>query len=116
MGLKSPIIDAANQLKKDIVVDEEAFEKAAKGFEELSQKIDSLITNVQDMLIQLGIGWNTPAGRKYIESCQGYLLVQLAAQKVVCAHVSENLRTARALYRSVFEEYSTVINELNSGD
>lgn len=101
---------------KDIVLDEEAFSKAINDFEELGNKLQKLQKDIKEMLDSLKAGFDTPAGRKFLSSCETNLNVPLDAQEKVIRHISTTLTESRQAYESVFSEYSalqSVINNLN---
>ncbi|SDA23144.1 hypothetical protein SAMN02910447_02291 [Ruminococcus sp. YE71] len=92
-------------LGKNIVLDEEEFTKASEDFKELAGKIDSLYKDITDMLTDIKTGFDSPAGKKFVNSCENALLEPLERQKTVVTHIADNLTSARNSYRSVFEEY-----------
>lgn len=101
-------------LTKSIVLDEEAFAKAASDFEDLSQKINSLRKDIESMLDDLQRGFDSPAGRKFMDSCRNNLIKPMEEQKIVVDHISETLRKCTDAYRSVFDEYREVVSFINS--
>jgi uncharacterized protein YukE len=101
-------------LTKSIVLDEEAFTKASNDFDDLSQKINSLRKDIESMLDDLQRGFDTPAGRKFMDSCRNNLLKPMEEQKIVVDHISETLRKCTDAYRSVFEEYRDLVSFINS--
>ena len=98
----------------NIVIEEEAFTTAANEFDELSGKIDSLMKDINEMLNDLKTGFDTPAGHKFVKSCESTLLEPLKQQRIVVTHISENLKTAKTMYESVFNEYREVVNAMNT--
>ena len=106
--------DAA--IKRDILLDEEAFTTAASEFEQLAGKIESLRREIEEMLNGLKTGFDTPAGRKFVQSCESTLLDPLEKQRIVVEHISQNLGTAKSMYQSVFDEYREVAQLMNSAD
>lgn len=62
------VIDVA--FSEDIVLDEEAFDKAIEDFSALSDKLQRLRLEVEDMISTLRVGFDTPAGAKFIKSCE----------------------------------------------
>lgn len=89
----------------DIVIDEEAFSTAASDLDQLSTRLQKLREDTMNMIDDLKTGWNTPAGRKFIQACELYLYQPLYDQKIVLDHISQTLADARTEYSSVFEEY-----------
>lgn len=102
---------------KDIVLDEAAFQTAISEFAGLSDQLQQLRNDVEDMLNSLKAGFDTPAGRKFISSCEQHLYKPLDDQKLVLDHISETLLESKQAYDSVFrefEELQSVINQVNS--
>lgn len=99
---------------EDIVLDEEAFATAVADFSDLSQKLQNLRAEVEEMINDLKQGFNTPAGRKFIDSCEKNLFRPLDAQKIVIEHISETLNESKSAYESVFREYEALQNMINS--
>lgn len=95
---------------KDMVLDDVEFAKAKSDLDALGRNMDKLKTDIEDMLSVLKKGFDTPAGHKFISSCENNLLKPLQQQKLVIDHVAENLEYAKSEYTSVFEKYK----ELNS--
>ena len=62
-----------NLFSKDILLDDGAFETAAKEFIELSNDMNTLKTEINDLLTELKKGFDTPAGKKFMESCESGL-------------------------------------------
>lgn len=97
----------------DIVLDEEAFSQAIKDFSELSNQLDDLRSDLENMITTLKEGFDTPAGRKFISSCEKNLFEPLSEQKLVLDHISETLSESRQAYESVFREYEALQAEIN---
>ena len=92
-------------MRYDILLDEEAFDKAAGKMTILSKDMKALKTDINNLLEELKTGFDTPAGDKFLKSCEEGVLKALEDQANVIEHVSGNLKTARQSYKSVFEEY-----------
>lgn len=92
----------------DILLDENAFDTAAGEMATLSKDMKALKTDIDNLLKELKTGFDTPAGEKFLKSCEDGLLKALEDQANVIEHVSENLKTARRSYQSVFEEYKNL--------
>lgn len=90
---------------KDILLDDEAFRNAAAEFIQLSNDMNLLKKDIQDLLDELKTGFDTPAGKKFMEVCESGLLKALEDQANVIEHVSGNLKSAKNSYQSVFAEY-----------
>lgn len=98
----------------DILLDEEAFINASKQLEQLSKDIKALEENVRKELGNLQQGFQTPAGEKFIESCETHLLKPLSDQTIVIEHVAKNLVTAKNKYETVFKEYKQLNDNINN--
>jgi len=101
-------------LSKDIVLDEAAFEKAINDFSELSVKLQVLRSDIEELLGVLKGGFDTPAGRKFISSCENNLLEPLDRQKLVIEHISSTLSDVKGAYSTVFTEYANLNKTINS--
>lgn len=102
---------------QDIVLDEEAFNTAVTEFAELSGKLQKLRNDIEDMLNTLKDGFDTPAGRKFLNACESNLFMPLDDQKLVLDHISSTLASSRQAYQSVFREYESLqaaINQVNN--
>lgn len=100
--------------RQDIVLDESAFNKASSDFDTLGSDLKKLRDEIEDMLEELKEGFDTPAGRKFINSCKKNLIEPLDQQKLVIEHVSQNIRTAKDKYSSVFEDYRSLNSLIKS--
>ncbi len=99
---------------QDMILDEEAFEKAANDFESLSEQLNSLRRDIEEMINELKAGFDTPAGVKFINSCEKNLFKPLDDQKLVIDHIKETLKTSRQQYQSVFDEYESLRETINN--
>lgn len=99
---------------QDIVLDEEAFDRAIEDFAALSEQLKQLRTDIEEMLNGLKEGFNTPAGVKFINSCEKNLYEPLDAQKLVLDHISSTLSESKQAYSSVFSEYESLKNTINN--
>ena len=106
----------SQDLDKNFVIDEEAFERASERLLELSQDITALRNKVNQLLEDLKAGFDTPAGKKFFRSCGNTLIAPMDDQSRIIQHVAENLRIARAEYQSVFEEYRALNNAINNAN
>lgn len=89
----------------DIVLNEEAFQTAAKGLEDLSKRIAKLRTTIEGDMNSLQTGFNTPAGRKFLKACNESIYQPIDKQKLVLEHISQTLNNAKDQYSTVFAEY-----------
>lgn len=106
-----------NVFSSDIVLDEDAFNTAISEFAQLSNKLQNLRQDIEDMLNILKIGFNTPAGAKFLNACEVNLFGPLDAQKLVLDHISSTLKDSKQAYESVFREYEELqaaINQVNN--
>lgn len=99
---------------KDILLDEEAFNKASEGLSELAEKMRTLKTDISNQLENLKEGFDTAAGDKFFRACGNKLLQPMEDQCLVIEHVSLNLRTAKNSYDSVFSEYEELNTSINN--
>lgn len=98
----------------DIVLDQEAFNKAISDFSALSTRLENLRADVEDILETLETGFDTPAGRKFIKSCKSNLVNPLNDQKLVIDHIYESLTESQKAYESVFSEYQDLNSTITS--
>ena len=99
-------------LGQEVVLDEEAFTKAARNMTELAGKMDGLRNRISGLLAELQKGFQTPAGEKFFKACGSTLLQPLDDQKRVINHVSENLTIAQQSYQSVFQEFEKLNRQI----
>lgn len=98
---------------KDILLNDEAFDKAVEDFKALSVSLQELRGKVESMMKTLETGFNTPAGRKFIRSCQDNLFQPLDDQKLVLEHICESLESVKDTYAPVFTEYDELTKSIN---
>ena len=98
----------------DVVLDDAAFEKAIADFSDLAVQLQSLRDDIVDLLDVLKKGFDTPAGRKIIRSCEDNLLQPLDKQKLVIDHISTTLNDVKTAYATVFTEYGTLNTTIQS--
>ncbi len=106
--------DIALGLYGDVLLDDSAFSKAISDFAELAVKIQSLRDDVEGLLEMLKKGFDTPAGRKFVNSCENNLLEPLDRQKLVIEHISSTLNDVKGEYSTVFTEYQSLNNTIRS--
>lgn len=99
---------------KDIVLDDDEFQKAIDRFNKLSERINTLHNDVSASLDDLRAGFDTPAGHKFFEVCGNKLLDPMKDQARVIQHVSDNLRDATNSYQSVFDEFIELNNSIRN--
>lgn len=103
----------ANYLfSKDIVLDQEAFDRAISSFKSISADIQSLQNDINAQLDLLAVGYNTAAGRKFVNTCRETILKIMKEQTDIVDHVSENLQSAKSEYEQVFAAYNAMNNKL----
>ncbi len=91
--------------KKDIILDDQAFDDAVREFNDLKEHLAKLRKDLEEMIEILEDGFNTPAGAKFINSVEANLFVPLDDQGKVINHIADSLNQAKTKYQSVFEEY-----------
>ncbi len=101
---------------QDIVLDEAAFDTAIADFEALGQKLETLRLDLEEMMTILKAGFDTPAGVKFINSCEEHLYRPLDDQKLVLQHISATLRESKLAYESVFREYEALQATINQAN
>ena len=99
---------------QDIVLDEEAFDKAIEDFATLSGQLQQLRVDIEEAIEGLKSGFNTPAGVKFINSCEENLYEPLEAQELVLDHISSTLLESKQAYSTVFTEYENLKNAINN--
>lgn len=92
----------------DIVLDDAAFDKAITDFADLAVQLQNLRGDIESLLEVLKSGFDTPAGRKFINSCENNLLQPLDRQKLVIDHISSTLTEVKGSYSTVFTEYGNL--------
>lgn len=100
--------------RKNILLDEDEFQEASRRFVALTEEMQSLQQTISSLLEELRKGFDTPAGRRFMNACERNLIYNLKDQADVIKHVSYNLRVARAEYASVFAEFEALNNTINS--
>ena len=98
---------------EDIVLDEAAFNTAISDFAALGDRLEQLRADVEDMLNILKAGFDTPAGTKFIDSCEKNLFQPLDAQRLVLDYISKSLSESKKAYESVFREYEALQTAIN---
>lgn len=98
---------------EDIILDEEAFDTAISDFAALGVQLQQLRSDIEDMLRVLKAGFDTPAGVKFINSCENNLFKPLDAQKLVIDHIANSLAESKQAYESVFREYESLQTAIN---
>lgn len=99
---------------KTIVLDQGKFHKAANDFADLSRQMEQLQKDISTLLAELATGFDTPAGKRFMDSCQKNLLDQFKNQADIIKHVSDNLKTACTEYESVFTEFGALNRTIDS--
>lgn len=97
----------------DFTVDEEALTSAANEMNELAKQMMKLRKDIIDLLEELKTGFDTPAGRKFYQSCYSGLLTPIDQQAKVMNHIASNLMEAKRMYSDVFDEYREVVTYIN---
>lgn len=92
-----------------MLIDTDALLTAAKEYDELLKKAQSLYNDIEELSTELREAVNTPGGEKFSEALDNHVLVQIDRQMTAIKHVRDELRSARVEYFSVFEEYQKVV-------
>lgn len=100
--------------RDDIVLDEEAFSKASQDLAALSQRLQKLDEEISEMLKELELGFDTPAGRKLVGACKKNLQQPMKDQKAVLQHVSRTLADAQNMYSALFREFESLNSALKA--
>ena len=100
--------------QEDIVIDQDAFNKASTDLQALSTRLNNFKSDVEDMLLELQKGFDTPAGRKFIESCRMNLGAPIADQMLVLQHISDTLNQVIVEYNKVFTSYDEMNNAIKA--
>ena len=97
---------------KDIVLNDEAMRTAAQQLADIAAGGSALRQELEDALAQLAEGFDTPAGRKLMQSTQQQVLQPLEDQSAMLAHIAEVLQAAKAGYQPVFDDYEALNRKL----
>jgi hypothetical protein len=79
---------------------------------QLCNDLTALQNKINQMLDTLMRGFDTPAGRQFHKLCEDGLIEPMEKQRLALNHVSDNLRTARTEYQSVFNAYQDLNNSI----
>lgn len=101
---------------EDIVLDEAAFHKAVSELAALAEQLQQLRAGIEDMLNKLKVGFDTPAGAKFVNACERNLVQPLEAQKLVLNHMHQSLSESKRAYEKVFREYEQLQAAINRID
>ncbi|MBQ1388931.1 MAG: hypothetical protein IIY78_04820 [Clostridia bacterium] len=101
-------------MNNNVVIDYDAFNRAIDSFYDLSVRLNQLRSDIDDLLNQLKAGFDTPAGRKFMSSCENNLLTPLERQRSVIEHISNTLKDVETNYNPVFDEYRSLTSTINS--
>lgn len=106
------VLDAF-EFSDDMILDEEAFRKASNEFADLVTRMNQLRAEIDGMLNDLKHGFDTPAGHRFIHSCENALLTPMEQQALTIQHVSKMLSDCIDRYRDVFDEYRVLQSKIN---
>ena len=98
----------------DILLDEDAFDRASDDFNKLSGDLEKIRGKLTELLDTLSEGYNTPAGRKLRASCEENLVKPINDQRIIIDQISQNLGTAKTQYQSVFDAYRDLNTFINN--
>ena len=65
------------------------------------------------MLNDFKTGFDTPAGKKFYNSCASGLLTPINQQVIVIEHIADNLMQAKNIYAPVFDGYRDLVRQLS---
>lgn len=99
-------------IEKDIILDQDKFSKAATDMTKLSERIKAFKNEINGALGDLQSGFDTSAGRKFVNLCRNSLVERLDDLADIVDHTKDNLLKARTEYESVFVEYDQVNNAI----
>lgn len=99
---------------RTITLDNGEFDIASSELRELSIGMNDLKITIEEMLESLAHGFNTPAGKIFINSCRNNLLEPLSDQALVLGHIADNLDSAKGNYQEVFAAYQRINNAINT--
>lgn len=100
-------------LSKDIVLNDEALEKAVLDFKSIAEDIEALRKSIEIGLEHIRTGYRSTAGKKYADTCELRIADALYDQKKLIEKISDNLTDAKNEYQSVFNAYIAMNNKLN---
>lgn len=98
----------------DLVLNQQTFEDASRDLNLLENRIKVLRTRLFEMLNDLKVGFDTPAGRKLIGASEANLLKPLEEQAAVIQLMSKTLADVKKGYSEVFVEYDRLAKKINS--
>ena len=101
-------------ISRNILLDQTEFEVAAVGLQGLSEDLNRLENRIRELLEELRVGFDTPAGARFFDACTGRLLEPMRDQAIVLNHIAQNLRNARSRYQSVFDEYKALNSSIGN--
>lgn len=93
---------------KNILINDEEMKHAVRELKKLSKEYSALKKEIEDSLINLEKGFDTPAGRKFVKTYKQTLIKPMKQQVEVIDHVCTNMSRAELEYRPLFEEYKTL--------
>ena len=99
---------------KDIILDDQQFQKTANRFLELAREMQTLEKDITTELANLKPAFRTPAGDAFFQACESILLERIKEQKKALESITTTLNQARNTYASVFREYDALNNRLGS--
>jgi len=99
-------------LSHNILLDQDAFNRASQDLAQLSRDLSTLHGKIDTMLNTLQDGFDTPAGRQFSRSCRENLMRPMNDQRLVIDQISNVLESSRQQYESVFTAYQDLNNSI----
>lgn len=100
------------RLEKDLVVDEEKFDKAAADMRNLKKRTNDLKTDLEKMYDDLATAMDTPSGEALQLEAKEVLLKPVENMALVIGHISETLDLiiGSGYYKDVFTGFENLSN------
>lgn len=98
---------------KNITLNDTALRTACTELSAIAQDAAALHREVETLLEEACAGFDTPAGRKLLQSSTAQVLQPLADQSAMLEHISQVLAQANTGYQPVFTAYQALNNSLN---
>ena len=97
---------------KNIILDQEAFQEASGRMERLVEDITSLRSDIEKMLEDLQTGFDSEAGRKFVNACKSHLLTPLEQQQKTIEFTAGVLKQVIGTYEPSFTQFKALNNSI----